>query len=72
MKARLPSTWPVRAETVKTGKVDDRGLYVFEWAKDKKYADYIKSCPKGFDDMGRVGVSDKYISHLVMFSQMVK
>ncbi len=22
--------------------------------------------------MGRVGVSDKYISHLVMFSQMVK
>ena len=60
------------SEWVKTGKVDDRGMYVFEWSKDQKYADYLQSCPKGFDDMGRVGVSDKYISHLMMFSQMVK
>ena len=60
------------SEWVKTGKVDDRGMYVFEWSKDQKYTDYLKSCPKGFGDMGRVGVSDKYIRHLVMFSHMVK
>ena len=60
------------SEWVKTGKVDHRGMYVFEWSKDQKYADYLQSCPKGFGDMGRVGVSDKYISHLVMFSHMVK
>jgi hypothetical protein len=48
------------SEWVKTGKVDDRGMYVFEWSKDQKYTDYLQSCPKGFGDMGRVGVSDKY------------
>jgi hypothetical protein len=57
---------------VKMGKVDDRGMYVFEWSKDQKYTDYLQSCPKGFGDMGRVGVSSKYISHLMIFSQMVK
>ena len=60
------------SEWVKTGKVDDRGMYVFEWSKDQKYTDYLQSCPKGFGDMGRVGVSSKYISHLMIFSQMVK
>ena len=46
-------------------------MYVSQWSENQKYADYLKSCPKGFDDMGRVGVSGKYISHLMKFSQMV-
>ena len=58
-------------EWVQTDKVDERGMYISQWSENQKYADYLKSCPKGFDDMGRVGVSGKYISHLMRFSQMV-
>ena len=58
-------------EWVQTDKVDERGMYISQWSENQKYADYLKSCPKGFDDMGRVGVSGKYISHLMKFSQMV-
>ena len=59
------------SELVKTGEVDDRGMYVFQWSEDQKYATYLQSHPSGFRDMGRVGVSEKYISHLMKFSQMV-
>ena len=60
------------SELVKTGEVDDRGMYVFQWSEDQKYATYLQSHPSGFRDMGRVGVSEKYISHLMKFSHMVK
>lgn len=60
------------SELVKTGEVDDRGMYVFQWSENQKYATYLQSHPSGFRDMGRVGVSEKYISHLMKFSQMVK
>ena len=58
-------------ELKKTNEVDEYGMYISKWTEALKYVDYLHSQPKGFDDLGRVGVSKTYVRHLAKFSQMI-
>ena len=58
-------------ELKKTNEVDEYGMYISKWTEALKYVDYLHSQPKGFDDLGRVGVSKAYVRHLAKFSQMI-
>ena len=58
-------------ELKKTNEVDEYGMYISKWTEALKYVDYLHSQPKGFDDLGPVGVSKAYVRHLAKFSQMI-
>ena len=59
-------------EHKRTDEVDHNGRYIFRWMPEQRYADYLQSQPRGFQDFGRTGVSEKYLSHLTEFSQKIR
>lgn len=72
VRLTFASNGPYVSEYKQTGDVDERGWYIFQWTENQTYFKYLQSYPKGFDDKGPVGVSEKYISHLMKFSQMLR
>lgn len=69
---KLTPSGPLVKEYKATSEVDANGMYIYKWTEGQRYATYLQSQPKGFDDMGRVGVSKAYVNHLIKFSQLVK
>ena len=59
-------------EYKRTDDVDNNGRYVFRWMPEQRYADYLQHQPRGFQDFGRTGVSEKYLGHLSEFSQKIR
>ena len=59
-------------EHKRTDEVDHNGRYVFRWMPEQHYADYLQRQPRGFQELGRTGVSEKYLSHLIGFSQRIR
>ena len=39
---------------------------------EQHYADYLQRQPRGFQELGCTGVSEKYLSHLIGFSQRIR
>ena len=69
---KLTPSGPLVKEYKATSEVDANGMYIYKWTEGQIYASYLQSLPKGFDDMGRAGVSKTYVNHLIKFSQFVK
>lgn len=59
-------------EYKRTGDVDNNGRYIFRWMPEQRYADYLQRQPRGFQNLGRTGVSEKYLGHLIGFSQRIR
>ena len=59
-------------EYKRTDDVDNNGRYVFRWMPEQHYADYLQRQPRGFQNLGRTGVPEKYLGHLIGFSQLIR
>ena len=59
-------------EYKRTDDVDNNGRYVFRWMPEQRYADYLQRQPRAFQNLGRTGVSEKYLGHLMGFSQRIR
>lgn len=59
-------------EYKRTDDVDNNGRYIFRWMPEQRYADYLQRQPRGFQNLGRTGVSEKYLGHLIGFSQRIR
>lgn len=51
-----------------TYEVGQDGRYVYRWTKEQRYDHYLYSHPREFEDLGRAGVADTYVRHLLQFS----
>ena len=51
-----------------TYEVGQDGRYVYRWTKEQRYDHYLYSHPREFEDLGRAGVADTYVQHLMQFS----
>jgi hypothetical protein len=52
--------------------VDNNGRYIFRWMPEQRYADYLQRQPRGFQNLGRTGVSEKYLGHVIGFSPRIR
>lgn len=59
-------------EYKRTDDVDNNGRYIFRWMPEQRYADYLQRQPRSFQNLGRTGVSEKYLGHLIGFSQRIR
>lgn len=59
-------------EYKRTDDVDNNGRYVFIWMPEQRYADYLQRQPRAFQNLGLTGVSEKYLGHLMGFSQRIR
>ena len=55
-----------------TDEVGQDGRYLYRWTEEQRYDHYLKSHPREFENRGRAGVADKYVQHLMQFSQRLR